>query len=120
MVQFENRKRAWGVAGAIAANALLVGGILSLSTHVPLREAPTALISIAFREPPPPPPSPPPDQQERGTAAPPSRGADKAPSPKPPPRPLAPPTPAKVAVDPGSQQGGGFGTAPGSGAGQGG
>jgi protein TonB len=118
-MQFENRSRAWGIAGAVAANALLVAGILSLSTGITPREAAGALISIVIT-PPPPPPTPPPDEKEQGAAAPPSRGADKAPSPKPPPRPLATPTPATAAVDPGSQAGSGFGTAPGSGAGTGG
>jgi protein TonB len=118
--QFENRKRALGMAGAVAANALLIAGIFSLSTHVPLREVPATLISIAFTEPPPPRPPPLPDQVEQGAAAPPSRGANKAPSPKPPPRPLATLTPAKVSVDPGSEEASGFGAAAGSGAGQGG
>jgi protein TonB len=119
LLRFENRNRAWGVAGAIAANALLVAGILSLSTHVTPQEAAAALVSVVISQPPPPAP-PPPDKQEQGAAAPPSRGADKAPSPKPPPHPLAKPTPAKAAVDPGSQAGSGFGTASGSGAGTGG
>jgi protein TonB len=119
-VQSENRNRTWGAAGAIAANALLVAGLLSLSTGVAPREAATALVSIVITQPPPPPAPPPSDNNRQGAAAPPSRGADKAPLPEPPPHPLAIPTPAKAATDPGSQAASGLGSAAGSGAGQGG
>jgi len=121
LLQFDNRNRALGAAGAIGVNALLLAGLLTLSVGVPpLRQAPAALISVALNRPPPPPPPPPPDRKEQGASAPPSRGATKAPSPPPPPRPLATPTPAQIAVDPGSQQASGLGAAPGSGGGAGG
>ncbi|MBV8778801.1 MAG: TonB family protein, partial [Alphaproteobacteria bacterium] len=99
-------------------NALLLAGLLTFSIHPPaMREASATLVSVAFMEPRPPPP---PDDKPKGASGPRSRGITKAPSPTPPPLPLATPTAAQVAIDPGAQQAGGLGAAPGSGVGQGG
>lgn len=117
--QRNRRNRAIGIAGAVAINALLIAGLLSMSAGIsPLRSIP-GLVAFDISRPPPPAP-PPPDTKPAGAAAPPSRGATKAPSPPHPPRPLPSPTPAQPAVDVGSQSASGAGTAAGSGAGTGG
>lgn len=119
---YENRGRAYGVAGTIAVHVLVVGALVWLGAGRPMlpRVAEPRLVTVDVTQPPPPPAPPPPDEEEEGAAAPPSRGNDDAPAPPPPARPLAPPTPAPVAPDPGSQQGAGLGSAAGSGAGLGG
>ena len=115
----DRKNRAIGIAGALAINALLVAGLLSLSSGIlPLREVP-GLAAFDISRPPPPAP-PPPDTKPAGAAAPPSRGATKAPSPPKPPRPLPSPTPAQPSIDAGSQAASGAGNAAGSGAGRGG
>jgi len=117
--QADPKNRAIGAIGALAINALLVLGLLSLSSGiVPLKRIPgLATFDI---NPPPPPAPPPPDKKPAGASAPPSRGATKAPSPPRPPHPLPKPTPAKPSVDVGSQSASGAGKAAGSGAGRGG
>ena len=115
----DDRKRAFGLAGAIAIHLLAIALVIWLSPPlaVPAPATP-GLVAVRLDDPPPPPP--PPDDVEEGAAAPPSRGPREAPSPPEPPAPLARPTPAEPAIDPGSQQASGAGAAPGSGAGQGG
>jgi len=116
----DDRKRAYGLAGAIAIHLLAIALVVLLAPPLPAppRAAP-GLVALQLDAPPT--PAPPPDKADEGAAAPPSRGATKAPSPpEPVPPPLARPTPAEPAVDPGSQQASGAGAAPGSGAGQGG
>lgn len=115
------RNRVLGIAGTVAVHALVVAGVLLFaSDYRPLPDlSEPGLVAVDLREPPPPSP-PPPDDVEEGAAAPPSRGVTEAPSPPAPPAPLARPTPAEVAVDPGSGAASGAGAAPGSGAGQGG
>ncbi|HEU4652042.1 MAG TPA: TonB family protein [Croceibacterium sp.] len=117
----DDRKRAYGLAGAIAIHVLAIALVSLLAPPLPAppRAAP-GLVAIALDEPPPPTAAPPPDRADAGEAAPPSRGPTEAPSPPKPPAPLARPTPAEPAIDPGSRQASGAGAAPGSGAGQGG
>ena len=116
----DDRKRAFGLAGALAIHALAIVLVWWLAPPLPAPPAMApGLVAVQLDEPPPPPP-PPPDDSDEGAAAPPSRGAREAPSPPEPPAPLARPTPAEPAIDPGSQQASGAGAAPGSGAGQGG
>ncbi len=120
MELFPDRNRALGVAGTIGVHALVIAVLLLFApsySGLP-EESPPSLVAVPLREPPP--PAPPPDDVEEGAAAPPSRGVDEAPSPPEPPAPLARPTPAEVARDPGSDHGAGLGAAAGSGAGQGG
>jgi len=114
----DDRKRAYGLAGAIAIHLLAIALVILLSPPWPTAlPAKPGLVAVQLDEPPP--PAPPPDAANEGAAAPPSRGASKAPSPPPPPvPPLARPTPAEPAIDPGSQQASGAGAAPGAGAGQ--
>ncbi|HEY7806518.1 MAG TPA: energy transducer TonB [Croceibacterium sp.] len=117
--QLNRKNRAVGVAGALAVNALLVAGLLSLSTGiVPLRDIP-GLVAFDVNRPPPPPPPHAPERKPAG-AAPSSRGATKAPSPLKLPHPLPKPTPSQPSRDTGSQAASGAGTAAGSGAGKGG
>lgn len=113
-----NRKnRAIGVAGALAVNALLVAGLLSLSSGiVPLKSVPGL---AAFDLTPPPPPRAVPKKKPAGGAQP-SRGATKAPSPLKLPHPLPRATPIQPAPDAGSAAATGAGSAAGSGAGKGG
>jgi protein TonB len=116
----DDRKRAYGLAGAIAIHVLAIALVILLAPPWPTQpSAGPGLVAVQLDAPPPPPA--PPDNVDEGAAAPPSRGATKAPSqPEPPVPPLARPTPAEPAIDPGSQQASGAGAAPGSGAGQGG
>ena len=117
---FDDRKRAYGLAGAIAIHLLAIALVVLLSPPLPAPpRAGPGLVALQLDEPPPP-PAPPPAEADEGAAAPPSRGATKAPSPPEPAAPLARPTPAAPAIDPGSQQASGAGSAAGSGAGQGG
>ena len=117
--QLNPKSRAIGAAGALAVNALLVLGLLSLSSGIlPVKSIP-GLAAFNLSQPPPPKP-PPPNKKPAGASAPPSRGATKAPSPPKPPHPLPKPTPAQPSVDVGSQSASGAGAAAGSGAGQGG
>jgi protein TonB len=116
--QLNRTNRAIGAAGAIAINALLVLGLLSLSSGiVPLKSVP-GLVAFDVSRPPPAPPLR--KRKPAGATAPTSRGVTKAPSPPKPPRPLPKATPAQPSVDAGSQSASGTGTAAGSGAGQGG
>ena len=114
----DDRNRTLGIAGTVAVHALVVAAIVLFAPRfTPLAAPPEpGLVAVELSRPPPP-ASPPPDDIEQGAAAPPSRGVTVAPSPPPP---LARPTPAEVAVDPGSGRASGFGNAPGAGAGQGG
>ena len=112
-----HRNRTVSAVGALAANALLVAALLSLSTGAPPPSSRPGLVSFNVAEPRP--PAPPPHRKPAG-AAPPSRGATHAPSLPRPPHPLPSPTPAQPAVDAGSQSASGAGAAAGSGAGQGG
>lgn len=117
--QLNRKNRAVGVAGALAVNALLVAGLLSLSAGiVPLRDIP-GLVAFDVNRPPPPSPPQTPEKKPAG-GAPTSRGATKAPSPLKLPHPLPKPTPAQPSLDTGSQAASGAGTAAGSGAGRGG
>jgi protein TonB len=120
----QNRGRAAGIAGTVAVHATVVALLLWFgSGDFRSPERKEALVAFDLRPPPPappPPPPPPPDRTEEGAAAPPSRGRTAAPSPPPPTVPLAQPTPAEIAAEPGSGEGAGLGAAPGSGAGQGG
>jgi protein TonB len=117
---FDDRKRAYGLAGAIAIHLLAIALVILFSPPLPAPpRAESGLVAMQL-DAPPPPPEPPPDKADEGAAAPPSRGATKAPSPPKPPAPLARPTPAEPAIDPGSEQASGAGAAAGSGAGQGG
>jgi protein TonB len=117
--QLNRRNRAIGIAGAIAINALLVAGLLTLSTGImPLKSIP-GLAAFDISRPPPPPP-PPPEAKKDAGGSPPSRGATKPPSPPKPPQPLASPTPAQPSRDIGSESASGAGSAAGSGAGRGG
>jgi periplasmic protein TonB len=113
-----DRNRALGIAGTIAVHALAVAVLALLSPRFGPSPVPPepSLVSVELREPPPPPP----DDVDEGAAAPPSRGTAEAPAAPPPPTPLARPTPAEVALDPGAGESSGLGAAPGSGAGQGG
>ena len=117
-----DRTRWTGIAGTIAVHVIVIGVLLLFAPdYVPLpKVVKPMLVAVDLTPPPPPPPPPPPDDVEQGATAPPSRGNTEAPSPPPPPRPLAMPTPAQVAVDPGSEQASGFGNAGGNAAGQGG
>ena len=117
----DDRNRALGIAGTIGVHISVIAAIVLFAPRfTPLPAAPEpGLVAVELTQPPPPTP-PPPDDVEQGAAAPPSRGVTEAPSPPPPPVPLARPTPAEVARDPGSAQESGLGPAPGSGAGQGG
>ena len=115
------RQRAIGIAGAVAVHVVVIAVLVLFSPRFsPLATVvEPGLVAVDLREPPPPAP-PPPDDVEQGAAASPSRGATEEPSPPSPPAPIARPTPAEVAVDPGSGQASGLGTAPGTGAGTGG
>jgi protein TonB len=116
-----DRNRLAGIAGTVLVHVVAIGVLMLFAPdYVPLPKALKPALVAVDLTPPPPPPPPPPDDVEQGASAPPSRGATEAPSPPPPPRPLALPTPAQVAVDPGSQQASGLGNAPGNAAGQGG
>jgi protein TonB len=117
--QLNSKNRAAGIVGAIAINALLIAGLLTLSNGIsPLKRVAGLVAFNVSRPPPPAPPSP--DQKPAGAAAPTSRGATKAPSPPSPPHPLPTPTPAQPSIDPGSEAASGAGSAAGSGAGRGG
>jgi protein TonB len=114
----DNRKRAIGLAVAIALNGGLLALLLSLSRDVaPALLRGPGLSTFDISEPP---PAPPPATEPAGASAPPSRGATRAPSPPNPPQPLPKPTPAQPAVDTGSASASGAGAAAGSGAGHGG
>jgi protein TonB len=116
-----DRTRWTGIAGTVLVHVVVIGVLLLFAPdYVPLpKDLRPSLVAVDLKPPPPPAP-PPPDDVEEGAAAPPSRGDTAEPSPPEPPRPLARPTPAEVAVDPGSDSAAGLGNAPGSGAGQGG
>ena len=118
-VQLDRKNRAIGIAGALAINALMVAGLLSLSTGITPLKAVHGLVAFNLRQPEPRAP-PPPDRKPAGASAPQSRGATKAPSPPKPPHPLPKPTPVTPSVDVGSQSASGAGHAAGSGAGRGG
>jgi protein TonB len=113
----DNRNRAIGIAAALAINALLFALLLTLSNGF-VRPVPRAsgLTTFDVSQPPPSRPS----TSHASAAAPPSRGATRAPSPPETPRPLSSPTPAAPAVDAGSKAASGAGSSPGSGAGRGG
>jgi protein TonB len=113
------RRRALGLAGALAVHVLAIALLLLFAPPLPVPPpAMPGIVAIDVEDPPP--PLPPPDEVDEGAAAPPSRGSSAAPSPPEPPAPLARPTPAEPAIDPGPQQASGAGAAAGSGAGQGG
>jgi protein TonB len=114
----DDRRRALGLAGAIAIHlgAIAVLALLAPKLPVPPAAEP-GLVAVSLDDPPPPSP-PPAEPAEQGAAAPPSRGASEAPSPPPPPAPLARPTPAEPAIDLGSQQARGVGDSPGAGSGE--
>src|SRR6185437_15722314 len=117
--QLNRKNRAIGIAGAMAVNALLVAGLLSMSSGImPLRDIP-GLVAFDISRPPPPPPAPAPETKPAG-GAPASRGATKAPSSLKLPHPLPKPVPVQPSLDTGSQAASGAGTAAGSGAGRGG
>ena len=118
--ELDRRSRIMGIAGTVAVHAVFVAALVLFSPGLPPLPVVSdpALVAIDFREPPP--PVPPPDQVEEGAASPPSRGRTEAPSPPPPAAPLAVPTPAEIAIDPGSDQAAGAGAAANSNAGQGG
>ncbi len=113
-----DRNRALGAAGTFLANALLLAALLSLSTTAPPGQRSAGLVSFDVAQQPP--PAPPSHAARPAGAAPPSRGATRAPAPPNPPRPLPTPTPVPPAVDAGSRSASGAGAAAGSGAGQGG
>src|SRR6187401_2914035 len=78
---FDDRKRAYGLAGAIAIHLLAIALVVLLSPPLPAPpRAGPGLVALQLDEPPPP-PAPPPAEADEGAAAPPSRGATKAPSP---------------------------------------
>lgn len=116
----DDRRRAIGLAGAIAIHLLAIALLVLLSPPPPAAPPPATPGLVALQLDQPPPPPRPPDEAEEGAAAPPSRGASEAPSPPEPPAPLARPTPAEPAIDPGAQQASGAGVSSGSGDGQGG
>jgi periplasmic protein TonB len=113
-----DRNRALGAAGTFLANALLLAALLSLSTTAPPPQRGSGLVSFNVAQPPP--PAPPPHATRPAGAAPPSRGATRAPAPSNPPRPLPTPSPVPPAVDAGSGSASGAGAAAGSGTGLGG
>jgi protein TonB len=116
----DDRRRALGLAGAVAIHLLAIAVVALLAPpRPPPPVAEPGLVAVPLDDPPPPAPRPT-EQAEEGAAAPPSRGSSEAPSPPPPPAPLARPTPAEPATDPGSQQASGAGASPGPGAGAGG
>jgi protein TonB len=115
--QLNRKNRALGIAGALAINALLIAGLLTLSNGIlPLKSVP-GLAAFDISKPPPPPP---PEQKHAAGGAPPSRGATRAPAPPKPPVLVPKATPAPPSIDTGSQAASGAGSAAGSGAGQGG
>jgi protein TonB len=116
----DDRRRALGLAGAIAIHLVAIVLIALLAPTRPLPPvADPGLVAVQL-DAPLSPPTPPPDQADEGAAAPPSRGLREAPSPPEPPAPLARPTPAEPAPDAGSHQSSGAGGSPGADAGQGG
>lgn len=116
----DRRNRMLGIAGTVVVHVVVIACLVLFSPRFSPLPAPSepGLVAVDLDDPPP--PAPPPDDVEEGAAAPPSRGRTEEPSPPPPPAPLASPTRAEVAVDPGSARASGAGAAAGSGAGQGG
>jgi protein TonB len=106
-----------GIAGAVGANALLLGALLTLHGNAGVPEgADPGFVAIVTTDPPPTEP----DAVEEGGAAEESRGESAESSRPDPERPLPVPTPAEPAPDAGAGTASGAGAAAGSGAGTGG
>lgn len=118
--ELDRRNRLVGIAGTVAVHVVVVAALILFSPRFapPPTVPEPGLVAIEFPEPLP--PAAPPDEVEEGAASQPSRGRTEAPSPPPPATPLAVPTPAEIAIDPGSEQAAGAGAAAGANAGQGG
>src|SRR6187549_2625911 len=95
----DDRKRAYGLAGAIAIHVLAIALVILLAPPWPAPPRATRGVVAVQLDAPRPPPPPSPDKADEGAAAPQSRGATEAPSPPPPTAPLARPTPAPPAID---------------------